>query len=244
MLFKTYELFGHRDIEDVAVEIVYYYLFHGESLTDIENRLFRTNDYNGWFSKSILNYYGIDTSLSGSNKGRYIEKNVPEIVDELFKSSNPVHLQIAKRLKDKYLDVKETGSLLSKTHITSDNDSKKLLSSNLYCPISKENLAQKKVGEIARDELYEVLGSGLVSDDEIFQLCQLEYSYKTLGLGYPLLLKVLPKKTRYEQAIFSGKVRYYAKKVAIYGTEYYITSEWYAKSKLPLMNWIMRFSRA
>jgi hypothetical protein len=72
---------------------------------------------------------------------------------------------------------------------------------------------------------------------------QVGYSNKTFGLGYPLLIKVLPKQTRYEQTFFSGKERYYAKKIEIHCAEYYITSEWYTKSKLPLINWIMKFSK-
>lgn len=46
---------------DDIVEIVYYYLFMGLSLTAIEQKLFKTEDYHGWLSKTFLNYYGINT---------------------------------------------------------------------------------------------------------------------------------------------------------------------------------------
>ena len=32
-MFKTYDLFDHRNINDLVPEIVYYYLFQGLSLT-------------------------------------------------------------------------------------------------------------------------------------------------------------------------------------------------------------------
>ena len=100
-MFKTYDLFDHRNINDLVPEIVYYYLFKGLSLTAIEVKLFKTEDYHGWLSKTFLNYYGIDTEKG--NKGIYADKTVPEVVDELYKSSNIAHVRVAKLLKEKYL---------------------------------------------------------------------------------------------------------------------------------------------
>lgn len=100
-MFKTYDLFNHRDINDLIPEIVYYYLFKGMSLTAIEHKLFNTEDYHGWLSKSFLNYYGIDTEKE--NKGIYNEKTVREVIDELSRSNNIAHIRIAKLLKEKYL---------------------------------------------------------------------------------------------------------------------------------------------
>ena len=96
-MFKTYDLFSHRSINDLVPEIVYYYLFQGLSLVAIEEKMFKTDEYRGWLSKTFLNYYGIDTEKE--NK----EKTVPEVVTELYKSSNIAHLRVAKLLKEKYL---------------------------------------------------------------------------------------------------------------------------------------------
>ena len=38
-MFKTYDLFGHRNINDLVPEIVYYYLFQGLSLAAIEEKM-------------------------------------------------------------------------------------------------------------------------------------------------------------------------------------------------------------
>lgn len=98
-MFKIYNLFNHRSIDDLVPEIMYNYLFMGLSLTAIEIKLFNTEDYHGWLSKTLLNYYGIDTEKE--NKGIYEGRTVAEVVDELYKSSKVEHLRVAKALKDK-----------------------------------------------------------------------------------------------------------------------------------------------
>ena len=37
------------------------------------------------------------------NKGIYADRSVPDVVDELYKSSNIAHVRVAKLLKEKYL---------------------------------------------------------------------------------------------------------------------------------------------
>jgi hypothetical protein len=100
-MFKTFNLFSHRNLDDLVPEIVYYYLFEGLSLTAIEQKLFKTEDYHGWLSKTFLNYFGIDTEKE--NKGIYSGNSIPEIINKLYGSSNVVHIRVAKLLKDKYL---------------------------------------------------------------------------------------------------------------------------------------------
>lgn len=43
----------------------------------------------------------IDTEKE--NKGIYSNKTMPEIIEELYKSSNIAHVRVAKLLKEKYL---------------------------------------------------------------------------------------------------------------------------------------------
>lgn len=61
-MFKTYDLFGHRNINDLVPEIVYC-SFYELSLTAIEQKLFKTEDYHGRLSKTFLDYHGIDTEM-------------------------------------------------------------------------------------------------------------------------------------------------------------------------------------
>ncbi len=100
-MFKTYDLFNHRGLNDLIPEIMFYYLFEGISLTQIEVKLFGTVSYHGWLSKTFLNYYGIDTE--GSNKGIYNDRLISEVIEELFHSKNIAQVRTAKMLKDKYL---------------------------------------------------------------------------------------------------------------------------------------------
>ncbi len=100
-MFKTNELFNHQDINDIIPEVIYYYLFKGLSLTAIEAKLLGTDELHGWFSKCILNYYGIDTEKD--NKGIYDKKSMTEVVEMLTYSPNIIHNRVAKVLKGKYL---------------------------------------------------------------------------------------------------------------------------------------------
>lgn len=99
-MFKTFNLFGHRDINDVIPEMIFYYLFEGFSLTSLEKKLFNTEEYNGWLSKSCLNYFGIDTE--GSNRGIYKNRSIEEVINELITSNNIEHCRVARILKAKY----------------------------------------------------------------------------------------------------------------------------------------------
>lgn len=100
-MFKIFDLFTYRDIDDLVGELIYNYLFLGLSLTAIEVKLFNTEEYHGWLSKSFLNYYGIDTERE--NKGLYGGRTVTDVIQELYKSSEIKHLRVAKILKQNFL---------------------------------------------------------------------------------------------------------------------------------------------
>ena len=100
-MFKTFTFFPFRDLEALVPEFMYYYLFEGLSLKTIEEKYYNSQEYKGWFCKSLLNYYGIDTD--GDNRGVYAGRSIKDVVDELYTSTNLQHLMVAKILKDKYL---------------------------------------------------------------------------------------------------------------------------------------------
>ena len=99
-MIKTFDLFENNEMSDVTSKIIYYYLFEDLSLTAIESKLFGTENYKGWFCKSILNFYGIDTS--GENKGIFYRQNVLEVIDKLYTTNDYKHIRIAKLLKDNF----------------------------------------------------------------------------------------------------------------------------------------------
>lgn len=100
-MFTTFDLFDYKDINEVVPEVIYYYLFEGLSLNEIEVRLFNTSQYKGWFSKTLLNYYHINTD--GSNRAIYKNKNISEIVELLENSTNFAHRNVAVLLMKKYI---------------------------------------------------------------------------------------------------------------------------------------------
>ncbi|MHB8097782.1 MAG: hypothetical protein ACYDEI_09055 [Erysipelotrichaceae bacterium] len=100
-MFKIFKLFGQREISEVIPEIVYYYLFLGDSLTNIELKLFNTTFYHGWLSKSCLNFYGIDTN--GENRGIFKDRKVEDVVKQLLLSDLFEHKRIANILMNRFL---------------------------------------------------------------------------------------------------------------------------------------------
>lgn len=100
-MFKTIKLISQREINEVIPEIVYNYLFNGDSLTNIEFKLFNTTIYRGWLSKSCLNYYGIDTN--GINRGIFKDRSIEEVINQLLVSDLFEYKRVANILKHKYL---------------------------------------------------------------------------------------------------------------------------------------------
>lgn len=83
------------DLDLVSSEVLKYYLIDGLSLTRIEDILLNDSSLRGWFSKSILNFYGIDTSVESKNRGSYKGKTANVLISELKNSSNYLERRIA-----------------------------------------------------------------------------------------------------------------------------------------------------
>lgn len=86
--------------EELAREVVRLYLFDEMSVKGIETVLFGEEEFSGWLSKTVLNFYGIDTSPAGMNRGRYKGQSVHEVAIELLQSSSPVERKIGRLLVD------------------------------------------------------------------------------------------------------------------------------------------------
>lgn len=90
------------EINDKVPTIIYSYLIKGFSLIDIEEQLIGTRNLKGWFSKSILNYYGIDTN--GHNRGLYSGHRLENVIDFLESSNDLTYQKVAKKLEIIYLN--------------------------------------------------------------------------------------------------------------------------------------------
>ncbi len=62
--------------------------------------MFKTDEYRGWLSKTFLNYYGIDTGKE--SKEIYVNRTVPDVIEELYINSNISHIRVAKLLINIY----------------------------------------------------------------------------------------------------------------------------------------------
>lgn len=88
-------------LEDLCAEILYAYLFKGSSVKQIETDLFGQEEFNGFLSKTVLNYYGIDTSPNGYNRGIYKYSSPMEVVRQLLSSTDPVEKCVGEILAHK-----------------------------------------------------------------------------------------------------------------------------------------------
>ena len=105
--------------------------------------------------------------------------------------------------------------------------------------VSKENvptttLSELKIGKIAQTLLRDTLERG-ISDDELRLMQDAEYSKRTFGIDFPLLVAV---------GEYPNPIRYYSKPLKINGIEYKLCSQWFetpANNDRPLlMEWIER----
>lgn len=94
---------------------------------------------------------------------------------------------------------------------------------------------EMKIGQIARTVLRKILESGRLTDQDILNLRDENYSKREFDLQYPLLVR---EGDKYE------KVRYYSNAVKIKGVYYYMCSQWFevpANNDRPyLLKWIRK----
>lgn len=93
-----------------------------------------------------------------------------------------------------------------------------------YTP-AENDYKELKVGQIARNQLRNILKCGKFSAGEIADMVSAEYAKEHFGIHHPLLSK-------------QGGKHYYAEPVPINGEPYYLCCEWYEKNKEALIAWI------
>lgn len=77
---------------------VYGYLVEGLDLRQIEIHYLNNDKLQGFFSKAVLNYMGIDTSKSSRNKGRFFGRDIDAVVKELLSSDDLILSNIGRAL--------------------------------------------------------------------------------------------------------------------------------------------------
>ncbi|WP_456272419.1 hypothetical protein [Bacillus sp. AK031] len=108
--------------------------------------------------------------------------------------------------------------------------------------VAAEPVSEKKVGEIAKTDLKNLLESGRVPLAVIENLKDISYSKDIFDLNFPLLREIMDMNNLEElKKDHTGRNRYYAKPIAIHGKKYLLCSQWYFPSKPKLIRWIEKY---
>ncbi len=75
-------------LKSLSSEILFRYLFRGDSVKRIERDLFGAEEFSGWLAKTLLNFYGVDTSSEVKNRGIYKGLSPIAVVKYLQSSSD------------------------------------------------------------------------------------------------------------------------------------------------------------
>ena len=138
--------------------------------------------------------------------------------------------------KNNFLNSK-TVSISEKTNTTNNDLNKEIIDLHIN-PYTVKALKDLKVGQIAQEKLRKILTNGDISEQEIEKMQTLEYSKKTFGLQYPLLVKA---------DSYFEKVRYYKNPLYIRGKEYRLCSQWFEtpanNDRWPLIKWIDNYRK-
>jgi len=99
-------------------------------------------------------------------------------------------------------------------------------------PIDVKEMPDKKIGEIAKVALRQMLESHTFSSEELQRLQDRTYAKNTFKLSYPLLV---------EKDSEHDRVRYYKQSVRVNGMEYKLCSQWLEKSREALLEWLAKY---
>lgn len=88
-----------------------------------------------------------------------------------------------------------------------------------------------KIGELVRDIMDYLIANNLLSNEDIFNLRDREYS-KKLGIWLPVLVA-----SESETKDASGRTRYYSNPLSINGKEYYLCREWKEEMRKSFVEW-------
>ena len=93
--FSFAEDIKYSGFENIIPEMLYLYLFEGESLRSIDDKIIGTDKMKGWFSKVLLNYVGVKTETEHPTKGIFKRCGYTEVLTALQRHGTEHSLRIA-----------------------------------------------------------------------------------------------------------------------------------------------------
>ncbi|MGK0448260.1 MAG: hypothetical protein ACJA2M_002046 [Polaribacter sp.] len=97
-----------------------------------------------------------------------------------------------------------------------------------------------KIGKLVKSFMTIILEKNLISEKEIQNLMEKDYSKDTLYVIFPILKKVNNKISLKENGMINGNRRYYAQTIENNKTEYLLTNEWKEFHRENFVNWMKR----
>lgn len=110
------------------------------------------------------------------------------------------------------------------------------------CPVAEENTptTSEKIGKIVQKFFNELFSQNSLTNDEITNLMDKEYSKKTFDVNYPIIKLLENGADENAQRSVNGHKRYYAK---IYNEKYLLCNDWYDRNTCNFNEWCAKFNK-
>lgn len=125
-------------------------------------------------------------------------------------------------------------NLFSGNNNSKNNDKKKLN----YKKLSENSeYSEFKIGALVRQKMNYLFENNILSNEEILNLQDVNYSKKVFGLSFPLLIKIDKAHPNFhlQRLDSNGRARYWSE---IFGNKYYVCNHWYEKNKPFFEKWL------
>jgi len=122
-----------------------------------------------------------------------------------------------------------------------DKTSKIILKDKTHVPKGSEEI---KIGLLVRSTVKKLAESNAISEHEIDNLIQYNYSKSTFDLNYPFLKKIKKEIPILEQRKVNEYYRYWSEIFTINGEKYIACNDWYEKNRLYFMEWLENIKKS
>lgn len=198
-------------------------------LPEFENRVKKANNF--YQDKEYLNRAGTTIEII-EDKYSFTKKEDLEFMDLEYEDGDfdvlqTYYIEFLKN-RNKILRTKFLNSLGYEEVVEEITSKKEVKESSTF---DSKFFRTTKIGELVRDTIDYLIANDLLSDEDIFNLRDREFS-KKLGIWLPVLVA-----SESNTIDGSGRMRYYSSTINIKGKEYYLCKEWKENMRKPFVEW-------
>ena len=198
-------------------------------LPEFENRVKKANNF--YQDKEYLNKAGTTIEII-EDKYSFTKKEDLEFMgleyeDGDFDVLQTYYIEFLKN-RNKILRTKFLNSLGYEEVVEEITSKKEVKESSTF---DSKFFRTTKIGELVRDTIDYLIANDLLSDEDVFNLRDREFS-KKLGIWLPVLVA-----SESNTIDGSGRRRYYSSTINIKGKEYYLCKEWKENMRKPFVEW-------